>query len=288
MPSELPPRQLPSSFHHSSCRRVLHWQWPQRGPKAKEDFCSVWMALRLPSASNTHAVLCRGVCIEFGRKETQKNLCRKWQLLTRWKEVSCSDLHLKQSGVPLVFMEERQRGTSAAPWIKLKLVLTLSAQKEGGRGLLGAGQASTALILSSQMGPIQGTACTFQSGNLSLSTTAHHRAFQPVAFTFWLSRVNSASGTSFVLHTILMYTLSRCCFQPAPDSRLHSMFWFLPWSLGSLLEFCLTNSDACLFCFPCVSLPILPFVLLQSTEYPGLVCPLSSNPQLQPHLLQVP
>ena len=26
---------------------------------AKEDFCSVWTALRLPSASNTHAVLCR-------------------------------------------------------------------------------------------------------------------------------------------------------------------------------------------------------------------------------------
>ena len=80
-----------------------------------------------------------------------------------------------------------------SPMNKIKTGID-SAQKEGGRGLLGAGWASTALILSRQMGPIQGTACTFQSGNLSLSTTAHHRAFQPVASTFWLWGVNSASA----------------------------------------------------------------------------------------------
>lgn len=59
MPSDPFPCLLPSSFHLSSYMRILCWQWPQWGQEVKDHFFSMWTALQLPSASNTHAALCR-------------------------------------------------------------------------------------------------------------------------------------------------------------------------------------------------------------------------------------
>lgn len=106
---------------------------------------------------------------------------------------------------------------------------------EGGRGLPGAGQAPTPLILSGQMWPIKASHVHFNLAGVNNRPTTTPLS-QPTP-TFQIPGVESATGTPFVLP---WWTLSGCCLRLALDSCLHSVLRFLPWPLNSMLVFILT------------------------------------------------
>lgn len=139
-----------------------------------------------------------------------------------------------------------------APWIKLKLVLTLL--EEGGWEGAARSWPGFHSVGFQWSDMTYARYCMYiliwrLAGVSSCPTTV---PLSPSTM-FWLPWVNSATGIPFLLpNNHPRWTLSWCCLQQSPDSWLFSVLWFLLWPLDSMLIFVLTNSDAWLFLKPLV------------------------------------
>lgn len=165
--------------------------------------------------------------------------------------MSCSDLHLKQSGVPLVFTEERQHGTRRSPMNKIKTGIDSGHRWRVGGDSQELAGVFAALILRGQMWATQGGVGPFRSG--WCRQLPHHQTFKPTH-----GHVPTSGSEVSRRHPLHSSQQSSGATQPAPDSQLWA--GFLPCPLNPVLLFVLIPRLVSLsgLWFIGLPLPILP------------------------------